>query len=247
MLETKYLYLSINIFIISIPLIRSFEPRIAFYKKLKALGLGLLITSIFFIIWDISFTYLGFLSFNSTYIYGIWFLGLPLEQYLFFITIPYAFVFNYVTINHFIKKDLLASIQKHITNYLIGFSGAMAVIYYNKWYTLTAFLFVGLFVAYLHYVAKPEWLSRFYLAYLVSFIPIHLAMAVLTGSFIENEVVWYNDLQNTGLRLGTIPLETVFYVLLLLLMNTYFYEKFSNISERKVMLTAEKIYVKYCK
>jgi len=226
--ETKYLYLLLNIFTISVPLIRSFEPQIAFYKRFKALGLGLLITSIFFIIWDIIFTHQGIWGFNSIYLTGISLFGLPIEEYLFFITVPYACLFIYRTLNYFIKKDLLAGFQKHITNYLIGFSGAMAIIFYDRWYTLTTFLFLGLFVSYLHYIVKPQWLSRFYLAYFVCIIPFFIVNGILTGSFIEGEVVWYNNMQNLGLRMGTIPLEDIFYGLLLVLMNTFFYEKFSN-------------------
>jgi lycopene cyclase domain-containing protein len=226
--ETKYLYLWLNIFTISVPFIRSFEPKIAFYQRFKPLGLALLITGLFFVLWDIIFTHIGIWGFNPVYLTGISLFNLPIEEYMFFIAVPYACIFIYRTLNYFIKKDLLGGIQKHITNYLIGFSGAMAIIFYDRWYTLTTFLFLALFLGYLHYVVKPTWLSRFYLAYLVCIIPFFIVNGILTGTGIEGEVVWYNNSENVGLRMGTIPLEDIFYGLLLVLMNTFLYEKFSK-------------------
>lgn len=47
---------------------------------------------------------------------------------------------------------------------------------------------------------------------------------ILTGSFIADEVVWYNNNENMAFRLGTIPFEDVFYGMALLLLNTAIYE-----------------------
>ena len=58
-LETKWLYLLLNLFTASVPLIRSFEPRIAYYKSFGSLSKAMLIWSGFFLIWDIWYTDLG--------------------------------------------------------------------------------------------------------------------------------------------------------------------------------------------
>ena len=50
---------------------------------------------------------------------------------------------------------------------------------------------------------------------------------VLTGSFIDQEVVWYNSDAIMGVRIGTIPFEDYFYgfLLILLICNLYEYLK----------------------
>ena len=67
-------------------------------------------------------------------------------------------------------------------------------------------------------------MGRFYFAYGVILIPFFIVNGILTGSFISSEVVWYNDAHNLGLRIGTIPVEDIFYGMLLILMNIAIFE-----------------------
>jgi len=41
----------------------------------------------------------------------------------------------------------------------------------------------------------------------------------LTGSFIEEEIVWYNNSENLGIRFFTIPIEDFGYAFSLILLN----------------------------
>ncbi len=186
----------------------------------------MLFTNVFFLVWDVIFTHMGVWGFNPRYLSGIELFGLPLGEYLFFITVPYACLFIYRTLNYFITKDLLAGYTKHISNFLIGFSFALAAVFYNNWYTLTTFAFLGTFITYLQFSAKVTWLGRFYLAYAVCLLPFFIVNGILTGTGIEEQVVWYNDDENLGKRIGTIPFEDIFYGMLLILMTVFWYERF---------------------
>ena len=68
-------------------------------------------------------------------------------------------------------------------------------------------------------------MGKFYRAYLVSLIPFFIVNGLLTCI----PVVTYNNNENLGIRLGTIPVEDTIYLLLLLLMNIVIYEFFKKI------------------
>ena len=80
------LYLLINLCSISIPFLFSFHKRLEFHKSWPALWPALVITAAIFIVWDVWFTEMGIWSFNPDYLIGWNILGLPLEEWLFFIS-----------------------------------------------------------------------------------------------------------------------------------------------------------------
>ncbi len=67
---------------------------------------------------------------------------------------------------------------------------------------------------------KADFLSRFYFSYIILLLPFLVVNGILTGLFIPNEVVWYNNDEILGLKVLTIPVEDFFYGMLLLLLNT---------------------------
>ncbi len=222
----NYLYLLINLFTISIPLIRSFEPRIHYYKNFKALFLGIAIAGTIFIVWDIIFTINGIWGFNPRYLTGIEILHLPIEEWLFFITVPFASVFIYEVLNYFLRIDQTGK-RKH--PFGIGLALVLflfGIIHLDKWYTSVTFLSTGVYLFYLSYFMKAEWLSKFFRAYAVVLIPFLFVNGVLTGTGIEDQIVWYNDAENLGIRIFTIPIEDSVYGMLLILINVHVLESF---------------------
>jgi len=220
----RYLYLLLNLGTIAIPLAASFYPKANFSKTWKAFFPAAIITALFFIIWDIWFTNLGVWGFNPRYLIGINILYLPLEEWLFFITIPYACIFTYFALNHLIKSDYLKKHFEVITWVFIIVLLPLGIVNFTKNYTCSAFILTGCFLSILLHSNQRIILSRFYIMYIVTLIPFFIVNGILTGSFIDEQVVWYNNAENLGLRIGTIPIEDSIYGMLLLLMNVTIYE-----------------------
>jgi lycopene cyclase domain-containing protein len=223
-LDTKYLYLSLDIITILIPFLFSFYSKAPFYKKWRHLAVAILIPAFIFIIWDEVFTARGIWGFNPQYLSGFYLGSLPLEEVLFFVCIPYSCVFIYFALNHLVKKDVFYFQQDIISSVLAVALIVTGAFNMTKAYTATTFLFCGGFIAYHLLKLRSRYISRFYLAFLVVLIPFFIVNGILTGSFIAGEVVWYDNHENLNVRIGTIPLEDIFYGMLLILMNITIYE-----------------------
>jgi len=66
---------------------------------------------------------------------------------------------------------------------------------------------------------KSEVIRSFFITFLIILIPFIIVNAILTGSFIEEEIVWYNNSENLGIRFFTIPIEDFGYAFSLILLN----------------------------
>lgn len=206
---------------IAVPLAFSFENQVRYYSKLKFLFPSIFISGIIFLLWDIRFEELGIWQFNPDYITGIYILNLPLEEWLFFLAIPYSCVFIYEVLNvklaHFEKPNLFVAVSLAL---LVVFA---VVTYMARQHLYTFFTFF-LLTIYFGYTIfrnqfKPHY-TKFYLTWLISLIPFLIVNGLLTGL----PVVEYNDIHTLGIRIITIPLEDFFYFFLLLLMNLTIYE-----------------------
>lgn len=222
--ETKYLYLILLLFTLSYPLAQSFEYRIKYYTKWKKLLPAVLAMMLLFIPWDIWFTKIGVWEFNERYFLGLKIWHLPLEEWLFFILVPFACIFIYEVLNYFfpvqkpIKNPIAITYLVAILLFVISF------INYEKQYTFYCFLLAGIGMI-LSAILKPLWLSRFLRMYLVSLIPFLLINGFLTGSFTLEPVVIYNEEEILGIRVLNIPIEDTIYNLLMLLIVVFFYER----------------------
>ena len=220
----KYTYLIINFLTVLFPVLLSFDKRVQFSKSWKFIWPGMAITGLVFLFWDVLFTIKGVWSFNQDRIIGIKFFELPLEEILFFLTVPFACLFIYACLNYYVKWQMSDKWSRLITNLLILLSIVALVFYYDRIYTLVNFSLQLVLLVLLQYVFKVKWLNRYYLTYLVALLPFYIVNGLLTSI----PVVLYNDAENIGLRVGTIPFEDHFYCMAMLLMNVGFFEYFKN-------------------
>jgi lycopene cyclase domain-containing protein len=213
-MNQHYTYLLLDLGSLFFPFILSFDKKVGFYKHWKDLFPSIIITSIFFIIWDVFFTQQNVWSFNPDYITGIYIFNLPIEEVLFFICVPYACVFIFEVLKAYFKTSIIKNALL-FSLVVIGISLLSGLIHFDKIYT-TVNSFICLFlVVYATFIKKFKDLNWFYFAYLISLIPFLICNGVLTAL----PIVSYNSNEFSNIRIYTIPFEDVFYCLSLLLSN----------------------------
>lgn len=211
----NFTYFFLLIFSISYPLLKSFEDKIQMNTKWKIFAISIVSVAIPFLIWDVIFEHIGIWAFNDDYVIGFRILNLPIEEWLFFFIVPYACIFIYEVLNYFFKD----SVNKNALNsILLSISVLMFVLSYvfkYQTYTLTITLTIAILIILQVIFISPQNNWRAVRAFLVSLIPFIIVNGVLTYL----PVVSYNDLENSGFRIITIPIEDAGYLYILLTLN----------------------------
>src|SRR5512137_1686769 len=200
-----YYYLGLDVFSIAFPLAASFEQRVQYWRKWPGLFTGIGVMALVFLAWDAIFTANGVWGFNPRYTLGPRFLHLPIEEWLFFLAVPYSCMFLYEVMRHFVKRDVLGRLARPLSIGLIVLLLMVGIATWGRIYTNVTFFCTALFLAWHVFVAKSPWLGRFYMGYAVSLLPFFLVNGILTGWLLPEPIVWYDNTENLGLRLNTIP------------------------------------------
>jgi lycopene cyclase domain-containing protein len=229
----KGTYLLVNFFTVIIPVIFSFHPKLKFYKQWKAFFLSNVAVTAIFVAWDSYFTHLQVWGFNPRYVSAIYFFNLPLEEILFFICIPFACVFTYHCLNIFFNFNWKKNIETGFVIFLSSVLLITGIYQHNKLYPSATFISLSLVLLLLKFVIKIKWLPKLLSVYPLLLIPFFIVNGILTGSGLQEPVVWYNDSENMGVRLFTIPVEDIFYGFELILLNIFFYEYFVSYRQKR--------------
>ena len=224
----KLLYLLINFFTVLVPVIFSFHPKLKFYKNFKTFCCGAILSAAIFIVWDINFTRMGIWGFNSNYITGAYLFNLPIEEILFFFCIPFACVFTYHCLNLFFNIHWRSGTEHYFVLVSSSILLIAGIYFHARLYTASIFISLSILLLFLKYFAKISWLAKLVTIYPILLIPFLIVNGILTGSGLEQPVVWYNNAENSGIRLLTIPVEDFFYGFELIILNIFFYEYFKN-------------------
>lgn len=227
-----YLYLILNLASISIPFAYSFHRKMNFIKYWKAIFSSIFIVGLAFILWDAIFTLDSVWGFNTKYHLPYKLIGLPLEEWLFFICIPYASVFiHYAFAYYYPKIKLSKKTTQIISVLLIIILSIIALNNIQKVYTSINFSIAVILLIFGFLRIKQ--LQKFYISFLIILIPFFIVNGILTGSFIEEPIVWYNNNENLGIRLFTIPIEDTVYAFNLLFLNVVLIDEFKSLFKKE--------------
>lgn len=211
------LYTIILIVSISIPFLLSFDKKLQFYKQWKYLLPSIVIIAFFYIVGDIYFTKIGVWGFNRDYLSSMFLFKLPIEEWLFFIAIPYASIFLHDVLHvYFPKFKLQRNVSRRFSIFFFVIAFVTLLLNLDKAYTVYI-LTIFLIIIAVSYFDKSDTISRFYCTFLVILIPFLLVNGALTGAFTTDPVVWYDHTENLNLRFITIPIEDFVYGFTMLL------------------------------
>ena len=224
-----YTYALVLFLTVIICFIASFDRRIRFDRHFPAFLKAGLLVAIPFIAWDVWFTARGVWWFNTDYTLGLVIAGLPLEEWLFFICIPFSCVFTYFCFDKFFKLEGLAGFNNMIVFMSVVVCAVVALLHYDKIYTLVTAVSTLATLIYLHFIARSSWIGKASLVFTVLMLGFFPVNGVLTGTGLENPIVNYNPGDFLGIRLGTIPIEDAVYGYTQFLLVLYFFKRFQTV------------------
>ena len=233
-MEMLQYYLILDILILIFPLLFSFKWVFPFYKNYKPLFASILIVGGVFILWDILVTARGDWWFNHEYLvdFGFSIGGIPIEEALFFIVVPYSCIFIYENLQYFFE-DKEIFFEKWIYYVISTFLFIGAIIFYHQEYTVLALLSVSVF-----FVIAATWFpdllqSRNFWVYILisfgAFIIFNYLLTSIPVVLYNPEAIWGGTVNQVWYgRFITIPFEDFFYNFSMLSFYLLVYRFFKN-------------------
>lgn len=210
------------------PFALSFDKKVSFYKEWSFVFIAALIVALPFLIWDELFTQWGVWGFNADYLLKIYIGRLPLEEVLFFIVIPYNFIFLLKVVQAYFPNRNKKRIAPVFAFIFLTTSGLWMLLYGANYYTfLATFLSATLTIL----LRNRKWYQDFMWTYLLCLIPFFIVNGILTGAFTDEPIVWYSAKHIIGWRMISIPFEDLYYNYALLLPLTWLYFSFKKRKE----------------
>jgi lycopene cyclase domain-containing protein len=212
-------YLLIDFLIIILPLIVSFFPYLSYYKKFPYVLFSIFAGGLFFVTWDVIATMWGDWSFNPEHVMGISLAGLPLEEVMFFIVVPFSILLTYEQAAYLFKDRTVP--WKQGTGYAVGVILVLvSFLFTGKNYTFIAIFSAGVVMLLLSRFC-PGMIERLsFWAYLLT----GFLLFILFNYFLTSlPVVIYSPLAVSGVRFLTIPLEDFFYNFTMMSVYLVFY------------------------
>jgi len=221
----NFTYLILLVGSIFVPLLLSFDTKVQYYKNLKYILPAIFTTAAIFWVWDIRFVEAQVWSFNPEYTIGLAFIGMPIEEWLFFIVVPYSCVFIYEVLKFYLEKYEYPKSFRLVSLFLIAGFALISYFFRQQNYTFLTFIFSAVYLSFAIFGRKfKPYITKFYFSFMVSLIP----FMVVNGFLTSLPVVKYNSAHIMNIRILNIPIEDFSYLFLMLLMVITIYEAFKK-------------------
>jgi len=220
----KYEYLIFNIIVIVGPLFFGSLKKFYFLNRIKETLISISVPLIPFLVWDALVTGRHW-YFNEEYVIGIYFFGLPIEEIMFFLTVPFACIFTWEMLNRFMKgKSFTFPLEVYFIPAIFPLLSVYLFII-DKEYTALVFAALTLVFIYDRLLGTKFFIMKstpIYISLIIVF------TVIFNGYLTWRPVVTYNEYYQLGFRIITIPIEDFLFGLSLLLISTITYVKLTS-------------------
>lgn len=207
-LETHYLYWIHHAFaFIPVWIISLIGPhwgmRAGFYKTWL---LPIVLGSMVFLAWDIYFSYLSIWGFNERYLTGNRIANFPLEEVVWFPVIGCCSLYIYFLMER--EKWALLEQRGWVLAILVCFGLFLFwMFYFDRLYSSFAVWSIFIVIWLWYWSEIQDKLMNFMGAFMIITLPMLIMDGMLTGIFTQEALIIYNPLENSGIRIISIPIE----------------------------------------
>jgi lycopene cyclase domain-containing protein len=226
----KFEYLLFNLLVIAGPLGNSFERQIHFRKYWREAFPAIFLSLAVFVVWDASVTNRHW-YFNTPYMLDFRLLNLPIEEWLFFITVPYACLFVKEVLAFFLKNRFMRGLEWVRIGMFALLPLGVFVFQTGKEYTGLVLIAFGV-VAFLDRQLRTDTLLQTRTYWF--FLSVLFFTLVFNMYLTWRPLLIYASAYQLDFRIGTIPIEDFGYGLTHLALCNIFYEYFKSRSSSRV-------------
>jgi lycopene cyclase domain-containing protein len=226
MLDLTYLGFNLLVFlpVLLLSLFTSVKP----HKHWRALIAGYLFVSIPFIVWDIWATTAGHWGYSSIYITSPRIFGLPIEEILFFFTVPFAMIYTWGVVKKFVlDRPVFPLISYLVFGIFGGLSLYLLITQWSNGYTRSAML-VSLLAIIIASLSRIAYSLRFWVFQIV----LLGLFLIFNGILTALPIILYGSDSIIGFKVFSIPIEDFFFnfalINLFLVVFNWFDTKFTD-------------------
>ena len=216
----KLEYLLFNLLVIAGPLGYSFEKQIRFRERWREAFPAIFLSLAVYVVWDSAVTNRHW-YFNTAYMLDVRLLKLPLEEWLFFITVPYACLFVKEVLGLVFKNRFVRGLEwVRIACFALLPIGVF-VFQTGKEYTGLVLIAFGV-VAFLDRQLRTDTLLQTRTYWFLA--SVLLCTLIFNMYLTWRPLITYASAYQLDIRIGTIPVEDFGYGLTHLALCNIFYE-----------------------
>jgi lycopene cyclase domain-containing protein len=151
---------------------------------------------------------------------------------MFFLVVPYACLFIYACLRAYWPDWHFPKLNSSTTYAIITLSAICIIYNPTHAYTTSTFGLLAITYIILLYNKYNHHLTHLIISWAVALLPMAFVNGILTG----NPVLIYDDNENLGIRIGTIPFEDFFYNLLYMTWMISLFEIFKAKSRKQNLI-----------